>query len=47
MRAFCKGQLAHFKIPRYIRFKSELPMTISGKPMKFLMRDEMIAEIGL
>ena len=47
IRRFCQGQLAHFKIPSYIRFKSELPMTISGKPMKFVMRDAMIEELGL
>lgn len=39
---FCKGQIAHFKIPRYFRFVDELPMTITGKPQKFIMRDKMI-----
>ena len=42
--AFCDGQIAHQKIPRYVRFVDNLPMTISGKPQKFVMRDEMIAE---
>ena len=45
IRAFCKGQIAHYKIPRYIRFKDSLPMTVTGKPQKFLMREEMISEI--
>jgi fatty-acyl-CoA synthase len=34
-------------VPRYIRFKSALPMTVTGKAQKFVMRDEMIAELGL
>jgi fatty-acyl-CoA synthase len=44
---FCKGQIAHFKIPRHIRFKTELPMTVTGKPQKFKMREEMMTELGL
>jgi fatty-acyl-CoA synthase len=47
IRAFCKDQIAHYKVPRYVRFKSELPMTVTGKPQKFLMRDEMIDELKL
>jgi len=47
VRAFCKGQIAHYKIPRYVRFVSEFPMTITGKPQRFLMRDKMIEELGL
>ena len=39
---FCKGKIAHFKIPRYFKFVDELPMTITGKPQKFIMRDKMI-----
>ena len=45
--AFCRGQIAHFKIPRYIRFVDEFPMTVTGKIQKFLMRERMIAELGL
>jgi len=45
--AFCRGQIAHYKIPRYLRFKSELPMTVTGKPQKFMMRDAMIEELSL
>jgi fatty-acyl-CoA synthase len=47
IKAFCRGQIAHYKIPRYVRFKNELPMTVTGKPQKFIMRDAMIAELGL
>jgi fatty-acyl-CoA synthase len=47
IRAFCKDQIAHYKVPRYVRFKTELPMTVTGKPQKFLMRDEMIDELKL
>ncbi|WP_370400437.1 AMP-binding protein [Sulfitobacter sp. JB4-11] len=43
LRAFCDGQIAHFKIPRHFRIVSALPMTITGKPQKFVMRDQMIA----
>ena len=44
---FCKGQIAHFKVPAHVRFKQELPMTVTGKPQKFLMRDEMMEELGV
>lgn len=44
--AYCQGQIAHFKIPRHIRIVDELPMTITGKPQKFVMRDQMIKELG-
>ena len=47
IRAFCEGEIAHYKVPRYVRFKDILPMTVTGKPQKFLMREEMIAELGL
>ena len=41
------GRIAHFKMPALVRFKEELPMTVTGKPQKFLMRDAMIEELGL
>lgn len=44
--AFCDGQITHFKIPKHIRFKDELPMTVTGKPQKFVMRDEMLEELS-
>jgi fatty-acyl-CoA synthase len=46
-REYCKDQIAHYKIPRYIRFVSEFPMTITGKVQKFAMRDHMVKELGL
>jgi fatty-acyl-CoA synthase len=47
IKAFCAGQIAHYKIPRYVRFKDTLPMTITGKPQKFIMREQMVEELGL
>jgi fatty-acyl-CoA synthase len=47
IRDFCRDQIAHYKIPRYIRFVQEMPMTITGKVQKFVMRDKMIEELGL
>ncbi|WP_417525698.1 AMP-binding protein [Marinovum sp.] len=46
LRDFCKGQIAHFKIPRHVRIVPELPMTVTGKPQKFVMRDRMIEELA-
>jgi len=45
IRAFCKGQIAHYKIPRYIRFVDEFPMTVTGKVQKFVMRKQMMDEL--
>ena len=42
VRAFCKDRIAHFKVPRYVRFVDEMPMTVTGKAQKFKMRDEMV-----
>ncbi len=47
IRAFCLGQIAHYKIPRYVRFVDEFPLTVSGKVQKFLIRERMIEELGL
>ncbi len=47
IRAFCREQISHYKVPRYIRFVDELPVTVTGKPQKFLMRDAMMHELGL
>lgn len=46
LRDFLKDQIAHFKIPRHIRIVDELPMTITGKPQKFAMRDKMLRLLG-
>jgi fatty-acyl-CoA synthase len=45
--AFCRGQIAHYKIPRYIRFVDEFHMTVTGKIQKFVIRAKMIEELGL
>lgn len=42
IRDFCKGQIAHYKIPAHVRIVGEIPMTITGKPQKFVMRDAMV-----
>jgi fatty-acyl-CoA synthase len=47
VKAFCQGQIAHYKIPRYIKFVDAFPMTVTGKIQKFLMREETIRELGL
>lgn len=47
VRAFCKGQIAHYKVPKYIRFVSEFPMTVTGKIQKFRIREQMADELGL
>ena len=46
IRAFCRGQIAHYKIPRYVRFVDEFPMTVTGKIQKFVIRDRMMAELA-
>lgn len=47
IREFCKGQIAHYKIPRYVKFVDSFPMTVTGKIQKFLMRQQSIQELGL
>ena len=47
IRAFCRDQIAHYKVPRYVRFVPEMPMTITGKAQKFVMRERMVQELGL
>ncbi|MEM7438856.1 MAG: AMP-binding protein [Pseudomonadota bacterium] len=46
LRNTLEGQVAHYKIPRHFRIVDELPMTITGKPQKFVMRDKMIEVLG-
>jgi len=45
--AFCRGSIAHYKAPKYVRFVQEFPMTVTGKVQKFLMRQTMIDALGL
>ncbi|MDP2094903.1 MAG: AMP-binding protein [Hydrogenophaga sp.] len=47
VRAFCKGQIAHYKVPRYIRFVDAFPMTVTGKIQKYKIRDAMKDQLGL
>jgi fatty-acyl-CoA synthase len=47
VREFCRGQIAHFKIPRYVKFVEAFPMTVTGKVQKFKMREQAIEELRL
>jgi fatty-acyl-CoA synthase len=47
VRRFCRDRIAHFKIPRYVRFVDGFPTTVTGKVMKFALRESMTAELGL
>lgn len=47
VRDFCKGQIAHYKVPRYIKFVDSFPMTVTGKIQKFQIREQMKRELGL
>jgi fatty-acyl-CoA synthase len=44
---FCRGKIAHFKIPRYVECVDEFPMTVTGKVQKFKLRERAIEELGL
>ena len=47
IRGFCRGQIAHYKVPRYVKFVDGFPMTVTGKIQKFVMRRQTIEELGL
>ena len=47
LRDFCRGRIAHYKVPRYVKFVSEFPMTVTGKIQKYIMRDVSIQELQL
>ncbi len=47
VREFCRGQLAHYKVPRYVLFSDEFPLTVTGKVQKFKLRERSIEELGL
>jgi fatty-acyl-CoA synthase len=47
IQEFCKNQIAHYKVPRYVRFVETFPMTVTGKVQKFIMRERMIRELDL
>ncbi|WP_317204324.1 AMP-binding protein [Janthinobacterium sp.] len=47
IRAFCDGQIAYYKVPRYIRFVESFPMTVTGKIQKFVLRQQAAGDLGL
>jgi fatty-acyl-CoA synthase len=47
VRAFCVGKIAHYKVPRYVHFTQDFPMTVTGKVQKFKMREASITDLGL
>lgn len=47
IRKFCQGNLAHYKVPKYVRFVNEFPQTVTGKIQKFKIREAMIKDLGL
>ena len=44
---FCKGKIAHYKIPAHVQIVEEIPMTVTGKAQKFIMRERMVDQLGL
>jgi len=47
IRAFCRDQIAHYKVPRYVRFVDSFPMTVTGKIQKYLLRQQVADALGL
>ncbi len=47
VRDFCRGKIAHYKVPRYVRFVDEFPMTVTGKVQKYKMREDAVVALGL
>ena len=47
VRDFCRGKIAHYKVPRYVRFVDDFPMTVTGKVQKYKMREDAVAALGL
>jgi len=47
IRDYCRGKIAHYKIPRYVKFVDGFPMTVTGKIQKFVMRETSVKELGL
>ncbi len=47
VKSFCRDQIAHYKVPRHIRFVDEFPMTVTGKMQKFIMREQMVETLGV
>jgi fatty-acyl-CoA synthase len=47
LREYCRDKIAHYKIPRYVKFVEAFPTTVTGKVQKFIMREQSIKELGL
>jgi fatty-acyl-CoA synthase len=47
LKAYCRDRIAHYKVPRYVYFVDEFPMTVTGKIQKFVMREKVATELGL
>ena len=47
IRDYCRGQIAHYKVPRYVRFVDSFPLTVTGKVQKFLIREHLRVELKL
>jgi fatty-acyl-CoA synthase len=47
VRAYCRDNISHFKVPAYVKFVDGFPMTVTGKVQKYKMREQAIAELGL
>jgi fatty-acyl-CoA synthase len=47
LREYCRDKIAHYKIPRYVKFVEVFPTTVTGKVQKFIMREQSIKELGL
>ena len=47
LKHFCKGKIAHYKVPRYWKFVESFPTTVTGKIQKFIMREQAVKELGL
>lgn len=47
IKSYCSGKIAHYKIPHHIRFVDDIPITVTGKPQKFVMRERMVDELDI
>jgi fatty-acyl-CoA synthase len=47
VKQYCQGKIAHYKVPRYVKFTDEFPMTVTGKIQKFKMREQAVSDLGL
>ena len=47
IRSYCKARIAHYKVPRYVMFVEDFPMTVTGKAQKYLMRQQVMEKLGL